>query len=1000
MRLLRLIPFLAALLFAGCSDALTGGDASLLKEMRRAPRIARSSLAMVSVPVAYAPCGRGAPAACALAKPVFDESWSALAGRVSHRISASADPDALHAAALLDFLGGDRGNSLDRSISYLEMATRIDPTPDRYVDLSAAYLARAARDGDARSDIAAADAAARAKKLAPQSAAAAFNLGLALRDLGLFGAARGEFLRFAEVSREPGWSAEARAFADSMVVDSVVVPRDSGLSVESMRALARLHPNEARSSAWKHLGAWGKAFEGGDVEGADQHLLLAEAAGWTIADGHFDPSISDAVASIRRTPLARRELARAHQRYVDALNAVQGGKSAEAERLYKEGARLGKRSPALVAWSNYGAASARVNQGDARGAEPQLRVLAENVRYPGVAARARWALGVILLRRGQLDEGRKMASAARDLYERMGEQELRASMVGLMGEADNLRGDSRGAYDGYREAVTLMRDYPLSTWRHNNLLLMSRAAIADGYGAAAEVIAAEDDAASRAAGRTTSLVESRLTRAQQMLAQGDTAGAHSVIADGRRLASTLVAGNIRRQLETELGLADAEADGGAAPDRRQVLDSSVAYFERVGIYSKLLRAYTARAAWFIATGKPMEAEWDLDSALAIFEKQRAGVTDAAERALLQQQAQRAGEELAELRIARGDADGAVVARERARSTDGSSGTLPPTAGPVVEIILSTDTLVFLITRGSSSSVFQKPVQSAELRSEIEQLDAALERGLPEPELRPGLERLHATLIEPIMERIADDSIVTFIVGGALGRVPFAALRDAKDGKYLIDRHAIRFASSLHQAASHESIPTNPRVLLASAAMVDRRAFPALGPLPGADREVDTLAMIASRHRVLRAMEADSSALNRGLAWAEVFHFAGHALFDDARPERSQLVFGSHGMTAKDIAALKLPALRLVVLSACETNRTAWTAGAGFLGLADSFIAAGANGVIGSSWKVDDGSTMELMQVFYEALMKSGDAVTALRDAQRSMRAKSPATWAAFRYAGR
>jgi CHAT domain-containing protein len=997
----RLPTLFAAFLSVACTDTLArGDDATLISEMRRATRVARSSLAMGSVPVAYLPCTetRGG---CGADRPSFDESWNAIAGQVSHRIRATADPDALHAAAVLDLLGGDRGKSLDRSISYLEMATRIAQTAERYVDLSAAYLERAARDDDARSLVAAVDAAARARNQQPENPAAAFNLGLALRELGLFSAARAEFVRFVAMNPEAGWKDEAQRYITSTAIDSVAPPPDSAITVEAMRSFAAQHPNEARSVAWERLGAWGKAHEDGDEETANRGIVLADAVGWTVVQGHADSSIADAVRSIRQAA-KKRDLARGHQRYITAQATARQGKLAEAERLYKEAAALGKASPALLAWAKYGAASARANMGDAREAEVRLRELLQTTntsRYPAVAARINWALGVILLRQGRLDEGRRAAGAARDLYERMGEQELRAAMVGLIGEANNLSGDSRAAYSSFREALTLMRNYPLSTWRHNNLLLLSRAATADGFGAAAELIAAEDDAASQAAGRTPSLVEGRITRAQQVLRRNDTAAARAAIVEGRRLASMLPVGNARMQLETELGLTGVEIDGNTAIDRRPVLDSSVTYFKRVGNHSKLLRAYAARSSWLVRIGQPRQAEWDLDSALAIFETQRVAVTDATERSLLQQQARVVGDALAGLRIARGDADGAVVARERARSTEGA-GTLPPTKGPVVEIILTRDTLIFLITRGSASTAFQKPVRGNELRSEIEQLDAALQRGLPEQALRPALERLHSALISPIASRIAGDSMVTFIVGGVLGRVPLAALRDSRDGSYLIDRHAIRFASSLHQAVGLEPIPRNPRVLLASAGEIDRRLFPDLPALPGANREVDTIAAIVERRRVLRGLEADSAALERGLKWAQVFHFAGHAVFDDARPERSQLILGTRGLTAKTISTLRLPALRLVVLSACETNRTESVGGAGFLGLADSFIAAGANGVVGSSWKVDDAATMELMEAFYEALMKSSDAVTALRDAQRSMRAKSPATWAAFRYAGR
>jgi CHAT domain-containing protein len=163
--------------------------------------------------------------------------------------------------------------------------------------------------------------------------------------------------------------------------------------------------------------------------------------------------------------------------------------------------------------------------------------------------------------------------------------------------------------------------------------------------------------------------------------------------------------------------------------------------------------------------------------------------------------------------------------------------------------------------------------------------------------------------------------------------------------------------------------------------------------------VDSISRTLHEPRVLRGAEVDTARLKSAMASAELFHFAGHAVFDDARPQYSQLVVGARGLTAATIAQMSLKRLRLVVLSACETNRASSGAGAGFLGLSESLMAAGVGGVIGSLWKVEDSATRALMQSFYAALAKSGDPVQALREAQRASISLSPAAWAAFRYTG-
>jgi CHAT domain-containing protein len=138
------------------------------------------------------------------------------------------------------------------------------------------------------------------------------------------------------------------------------------------------------------------------------------------------------------------------------------------------------------------------------------------------------------------------------------------------------------------------------------------------------------------------------------------------------------------------------------------------------------------------------------------------------------------------------------------------------------------------------------------------------------------------------------------------------------------------------------------------------------------------------------------------------HFAGHAVFDDERPELSFLALaGNPGrLTATDVAALDLRRVRLVVLSACETMRAHGGRSGGFGGLTGAVLAAGAGGVVGSLWRVNDARTLELMREFHRAYRASGgDAARALRTAQlRQLHSpdplrSSPAAWSGFRYAG-
>ncbi len=90
------------------------------------------------------------------------------------------------------------------------------------------------------------------------------------------------------------------------------------------------------------------------------------------------------------------------------------------------------------------------------------------------------------------------------------------------------------------------------------------------------------------------------------------------------------------------------------------------------------------------------------------------------------------------------------------------------------------------------------------------------------------------------------------------------------------------------------------------------------------------------------------------------------------------------LTAKEIAALKLNNLDLVVLSACQTG-LGDIKGDGVFGLQRGFKKAGAGTLMMSLWKVDDNATQLLMSCFYANLTKGMSKYNALKEAQRYVR---------------
>ncbi|SEL79836.1 CHAT domain-containing protein [Stigmatella aurantiaca] len=103
------------------------------------------------------------------------------------------------------------------------------------------------------------------------------------------------------------------------------------------------------------------------------------------------------------------------------------------------------------------------------------------------------------------------------------------------------------------------------------------------------------------------------------------------------------------------------------------------------------------------------------------------------------------------------------------------------------------------------------------------------------------------------------------------------------------------------------------------------------------------------------------------------------------------------VTALELAGLNLWGTQLAVLSACDTGRGEVHLGQGVYGLRRALMAAGAETVLVSLWKVNDDSTRLLMDLYYRNLLAGQGRASALRTAMLSLRSTHPHphAWAPF-----
>lgn len=250
--------------------------------------------------------------------------------------------------------------------------------------------------------------------------------------------------------------------------------------------------------------------------------------------------------------------------------------------------------------------------------------------------------------------------------------------------------------------------------------------------------------------------------------------------------------------------------------------------------------------------------------------------------------------------------------------------------------------------------------------------------------------LAAALLEPFHKEIASARRLIFVPYGVLRAVDFHAL--PFEGDALVAGRPVAYALDLVKPVS------------ASAGGQARTALIVADPegnLPLAREEARLVGEALSADwqvQVQSGPAASGTAVRAALEHAELFHYAGHGRFAGLGGWESSMPLHEGRLTVGDVLALKrVPSW--VVLSGCETARASQESPVEGMGLAQAFLAAGAQGGVAAWRVVDDTHAMELMRALYRhgGPGSSAGLSEALRQAQLELRARRPeADWAAFR----
>lgn len=147
-------------------------------------------------------------------------------------------------------------------------------------------------------------------------------------------------------------------------------------------------------------------------------------------------------------------------------------------------------------------------------------------------------------------------------------------------------------------------------------------------------------------------------------------------------------------------------------------------------------------------------------------------------------------------------------------------------------------------------------------------------------------------------------------------------------------------------------------------------------LPAAREEVRTLRneVVGAGGVWLEGEAATRSVVMAQLAEVSLFHFAGHGDSNPVEGEPALRLAGADMLLRSDVLSLA-SAPRRVVLSGCETARGGDAPIEG-IGLAQAFVIAGAEAVVGSVRPVDDAQTARFMAALYGAGFAEGDPARA------------------------
>ncbi len=298
-------------------------------------------------------------------------------------------------------------------------------------------------------------------------------------------------------------------------------------------------------------------------------------------------------------------------------------------------------------------------------------------------------------------------------------------------------------------------------------------------------------------------------------------------------------------------------------------------------------------------------------------------------------------------------------------------------------------LYTLIVNGDSEDFLKLPFNELD-REEVRKFY----RLISNPSLKNGAasisesaSELYKRILKSVLSKHSSDNL-TIIPDDILHYLPFDLLVDNDD--FLLESKLIGYANSINSLlAIRQKENTNSKKLLAFAPSFDNQIVESdirfeFGKLLYNDDEVKKISSVFDSE-IYVDQKATLDRFRSVAGGFGMIHLATHASANDEYPDYSYLAFSETGEESnvfyiKDLYNTVLNA-DMVTLSACQTGIGKLRKGQGMISLSKGFFYAGAKSLVNTLWKINDKSSVRLMEFFYEGLGKGKTKKEALRDAK-------------------